>query len=147
MWRLRNYEKINGEWWHQKMLLYHHSKDHQCNTKPLVRYKGQILDFHFLNNNNTQSYYSYTDVNAVIQKEGWVEKGSRHRKSRGPKPVCAHHYPHCYLSVLNQVAIINFFPFPEKLLFAFPNSYVVAMTRVIHPSDHPSIPSGCVYWM
>lgn len=88
---LRNYEKIK-----RAMLA---SKDAtvppQYNTKPLVRYKGQILDFHFLNNNNnTQSYYSYTDVNAVIQKEGWVEKGSRQRKSRGPKSVCAHHYPH-----------------------------------------------------
>lgn len=74
-----------------------------------------------------------------------MEKGASSRKSAALRIVYAHHYAHCNLSALNRACIINFFPSREKkLLSVFPNSYVVAMTRVIHPSDYPSIPGVCV---
>lgn len=72
-------------------------------------------------------------------------KGGKSQEVGGAYIVYAHHYAPHNQSELSQASIINFFPFPEKLLFVFPNSYVVAMTRVIHPFDYPSVsPCTCL---
>lgn len=86
----------------------------------------------------TQSLYSYTNMNATIQKWGWMEKRTSPRKSGVLRQIATH----SNLSVLHKACIINFFPSPEKKKKCFSHFQMAALLpwlgssidRAIHPS-------------
>lgn len=100
-------------------------------TEPLVRHKGQMLDFHFLNNRHNRCTVC-ANVNAAIQNEG--------AESQEVKKVALHY-----------ASIGHFLPFPGK---EGKNclSRVLKQTRCSWPSVRPFVrpsvlfptPDACV---
>lgn len=52
-----------------------------ANTKPLVRYKGQMLDFHFLNNRHNRVTVTLMSMLSFKKSDEW-KKGGRVAGSR-----------------------------------------------------------------
>lgn len=119
-----------------------------ANAKPLVRHKGQILDFHFLNSRHNRITVTLMSTLSLKRKDEWKEgqvTGSRPgrrgqgwgRGGRGGSSASV-----CTSLCSGPAESVQYHEF---LSTVFPNSDAVAMTWVVRPSGRPSSPSACVH--